>query len=119
MLLNNGFIKLFLLINIFSCIFNLASANDVKGVCPTRGNEKIQQIDIFDGKPEELAYLAPDDDQTSPDTYTLNYIYEKGQIVTIRCKYDSGFVYDVELKNKVSQCKFSRNKSGNSSLICK
>jgi hypothetical protein len=119
MLLNTGdFLKLFLLINVFSSVFNLASANS-EGVCPTRRNEKVQQIDIFDGKPVELAYLAPDDEQTSPNTYTLNHIYEEGRSVTIRCKYDSGFVYDVELKNKVNQCKFFRNKSGNPRLICK
>ena len=116
MLLNNRFLKLFVLINVSACFFNLTNA---KSVCAKRANEKIQQIDIFDGDPLELAYLAPDDDQTAPNTYTLNYIYEKGQIVTIRCKYDSGFVYDVELKNKVSQCKFYRNKSGNPALICK
>lgn len=118
MLLKADFLKLFLLINVFSCAFNLASAN-AKGVCPIRLNEKVQQIDIFDGKPVELAYLAPDDDQTAPNTYSLSYIYEQGRIVTIRCKYDSGSVYDIELKNKVNQCKFFRNKSGNPTLICK
>ena len=118
MLLKIDFLKLFLLLVIFCGAINLASAN-AKGECPTRRNEKLQQIYIFDGKPEELAYLAPDDDQTSPNTYTLNHIYEEGRIVTIRCKYASGFVYDVELNNKVRQCKFSRNKSGAPVLICK
>jgi len=118
MLLKADYLKLFLLINLFSCAINTASAAS-EGVCPKRQNDKVQQIDIFDGKPEELAYLAPDDDRTSPNIYTLSDIYKEGRIVTIRCKYDSGFVHDVELKNKVKQCRFYRNKSGNSKLICK
>ncbi len=116
MLSNNRFFTLFALMTVLACGLNTANA---KGVCAKRGNEKVQQIDIFDGDPSELAFLAPDDDQTAPNTYTLNYIYDKGGIVTIRCKYDSGFVNVVQLKNKVRQCKFSKNKAGQPNLVCK
>ena len=118
MLSKTDFLRVFLLINVFGSTMNLASANS-EGVCPARPDGKIQQIDIFDGKPEELAYLAPDDDKTASNIYTLSYIYDQGRIVTVRCKYHSGFAVDVELKDKVNQCKFSSYKSGNSALVCK
>jgi hypothetical protein len=118
MLSKIDFLTLFLLVSIISSAINLANANS-KSVCPTRNHDNIHQIDIFDGKPEELAYLAPDDEQTAPNTYTLGYIYEKGRRVTIRCKYNSGFVFDVELKNKVNECKLSSYKSGEYALVCK
>lgn len=118
MLSRTDFLTLFLLLNVFNGAMNLANANS-EGVCPARPDDKIQQIDIFDGKPEELAYLAPDDDKTASNIYTLNYIYDQGRIVTVRCKYHSGFAVDVELKDKVTQCKFSSYKSGSSALVCK
>lgn len=117
MLSKSDVLKL-LLVNVLSGAINVANANPAS-VCPARLNDTIQQIDIFDGKPEELAFLAPDDDQALPSIYTLNYIYDAGRTVTVRCKYTSSFVADVELKSKVNQCTFSSYKSGNSALICK
>jgi hypothetical protein len=105
-------LKVFLLIGI------LASGNgNADGVCPKRQNEKLQQIYIFDGKPEELASLAPDDEMN--DIYTLGAIYKEGRTVTVRCQYDTGFILDVELKKVVHTCKGSENKSGIPKLICK
>ena len=100
----------------------LASGNGIAGdhadgVCPKRPHERLQQIYIFDGKPEELAYLAPDDETTN--TYTLAPIYKEGRTVTVRCEYDRGFIYDVELKNAVKKCKYSESKAGIPKLICK
>lgn len=100
----------------------LASGNcfaygDADGVCPKRPKEKLQQIYIFDGKPEELVSLAPDDETN--DIYTLGAIYKEGRTVTVRCQYDTGFILDVELKNEVHTCKGSENKSGVPKLICK
>lgn len=109
-------IKFFLVLVTLGCACLSVSA---KGVCPVRNNEKVQQIDIFDGTSEELAYLAPDDNEKAPNTYTLTHIYEKGRTVTIHCTYDSGFVFDLSLKKKVNRCNFSRSKSGTLALVCK
>ncbi|MDO8728682.1 MAG: hypothetical protein Q7K26_02175 [bacterium] len=89
-----------------------------KGVCPELIHDKVQQIYIFDGSPDELAYLAPDDDDKAANTYTLSYIYEKGRIVTIRCTYESGYVFDVSMKNRINLCNFSRSKAGTPILVC-
>ncbi len=86
-------------------------------VCPVHGKNKVKQIDIFDGDPKELAYLAPDDDASN--TYTVSSVYEHGNVVTVRCKYSNGKVIDVPLTRVVDKCIFSRSKQGESSLVCK
>lgn len=116
MWLNNRSVALFLLAATLGCAGIKA---DAKGVCPARANEKVKQIDLFDGKPEEQAFLAPDDDEKAPNTYSLKGIYEQGRIVTIRCTYDSGFVFELPMKDKVDHCNFSRSKAGAPNLVCK
>lgn len=91
---------------------------EAKGSCPARANDKVKKIDIFDGKPEELAFLAPDDHEKAPNTYTVADIYEAGRIVTLRCNYQSGVVIELPLKDKVKSCQVSRNKSG-TAIACK
>lgn len=107
---------------VFLLIGILASGNgfahdNADGVCPKHQNAKLQQIYIFDGKPEELVYLAPDDELN--EIYTLGAIYKEGRTVTVRCQYDTGFILDVELKKVVHKCQSSENKSGVPKLICK
>jgi hypothetical protein len=109
-------LKVFLLIGILASGNGFAHGN-ADGVCPKRQNEKLQQIYIFDGKPDELISLAPDDETS--EIYTLGAIYKEGRTVTIRCQYNTGFILDVELKNEVHKCKYSENKSGVPKLICK
>ena len=108
---------------VFLLIAILASGNsfarvDTDDVCPKYSNAKIKSIGIFDGKPEELVALAPDDE---PNEYftTLGYIYEEGHTITIRCNYDTGFIFDVELKEKVDYCMALENKEEGMNLICK
>ena len=113
---NNRPIPLFLLAAILS---GPAIHAQAKGVCPLRANEQVKKIDIFDGKPEELATLAPDDHEKAPNIWTVADIYEHGRIVTVRCTYDSGFVFDLALKDKVNRCRASRSKSGAPHLVCK
>lgn len=108
-------IKFILLSVTMGCV----SVSGAKGVCPDRVHEKVRQISIFDGNPDELAYLAPDDDEKASNTYSLGYIYEKGNIVTIRCTYGSGFVFNISMRNKINRCKYSLSKAGTPILVCK
>ncbi len=89
------------------------------GVCPARKHDKVVQIYIFDGKPDEQVFLAPDDEDKSPNTYTLAKIHQAGRTVTVRCEYSRGPVYDTELKKKIKQCQSSESKSGSFSLVCR
>jgi hypothetical protein len=89
-------------------------------VCPAQSKAVVTQIDIFDGPPQDQAYLAPDDEQHAPNTYTLSGIYDEGRTVTVRCHYSGGQQRDVELKQRVKQCRFAEDsKKRSASLVCK
>lgn len=113
--LSRAVVLLFALTGVFPPAAYAKSA-EIK-VCPVHSHNKLKQIDIFDGDPKDLAFLAPDDDASN--TYTLSGIYEQGRIVTVRCKYKNGEVVDVPLTGRIDKCIFSRSKQGASSLICK
>lgn len=81
-------------------------------------HDKLSLIHIFDGRPSEEVNLASDDDELTPDLYTLGHIYDAGRTVTIRCEYKSGAVRDIELKQKVNACRFSMSKNGKRRLNC-
>lgn len=116
MSLKTNTLKLCVLIGVFS--LNPAFANQGE-VCPVLKHDKLRQISIFDGKPGEQAYLAPDDSETAANTYTLGKIHDEGRSVTIRCEYGSGVVRDIELKNKVRRCLYSERKTGEPRLTCR
>ncbi|TWB22593.1 hypothetical protein FBZ89_103216 [Nitrospirillum amazonense] len=90
-------------------------------VCPVRGNDPVKYISVYNGKPEDLVNLAPDDEtdkNPKQDKFTLDYIYKGGRVATIRCKYESGAITDVELKDPVKQCTASRGKTGEVTIRC-
>jgi hypothetical protein len=118
MLSKSDFSKPILLAGAFTCVALGWASAKTQEVCPVRSGDSVQNIDVFDGKPEELAFLAPDDGGTTTNIFTLGDIYKEGRTVTIRCKYGTGFVADVELKNKVDHCTASRSKSGHVAVIC-
>jgi hypothetical protein len=76
------------------------------GVCPLRAGASPSQIDVFDGDPSEQAILAPDDDGSGANTYTVKDVYAQGRAVTIRCHYGHDNL-DVKLSKPVSSCRYS------------
>jgi hypothetical protein len=94
---------------------HLAPASN--SVCPVRPEAPVTRIDIFDGDPAELAALAPDDEQSAPDTYTVSGIYAQGRHVTVRCHYGKAS-QDIALTAPVSRCQFS-GADTQPALVCK
>ena len=88
------------------CLATAAAAEPAHSICPRHPGSPVTQIDLFDGDPAELAFLAPDDDQTAPNTYTVKGIYDDGHHVTIRCHYGTAII-DITLANRVAQCRSS------------
>lgn len=88
-------------------------------VCPTRTGDIVQAIDVFDGAPAELAYLAPDGQRNGASVFTLGPVYAEGRTVTIRCKYRSGASTDVEVTPRVEACTARRENSGNVAVSCR
>lgn len=89
------------------------------GICPAKPGDMVRSLDVFDGKPEDGAYLVPDQGPKGVDTFLLGNAYNEGRTATIRCKYASGAATDVELKNKVERCEASRKKSGEVTIRCR
>jgi hypothetical protein len=87
-------------------------------LCPARQSDIVKYIDVFDGRPNELAYLAPDSQRSGVDTFIVGGIYDSGRSVTVRCKYASGQITDIEIKQKVDMCAATRTGSGGVSVQC-
>ena len=106
---------------ILVCSFLMFATAEAKtlDLCPVRAQDPIQQIYLFDGAPEELAFLAPDNDTTKRNIYSLKPIYEKGGFVTARCKYQGGFQFDIKLKDPVAKCTFRKGKVIYGNLRCR
>lgn len=100
------------------CAPNAFAENAWKPICPKIGVGSVKVIEIFDGKPEELAYLLPDRYEKGVDVFTLKDIYTQGRKVTVRCKYDEGKSVDVVL-NQTSECRARRMLPGNIYVSCK
>ena len=103
---------------LIACVCSAAAAK-AAAVCPARPQDAIQQIYLFDGAPEDLAYLAPDNDTNASNRYSVKAIYSTGRFVTVRCKYKSGSVVDVELKERIDQCTFRKDHAGYGNLRCR
>ena len=97
-----------------------ASARDqAAAICPIRTGDLVQAIDVFDGPPADMAYLAPDGRRDGASVFTLGPIYAEGRTVTIRCKYRSGVATDVEIAARVESCSARRESSGNVAVACR
>ena len=104
----------------FSLGLTGACASDLPpAVCPARPGDLVQAIDVFDGPPADLAYLAPDGRRNGASVFTLGTVYAEGRTVTIRCKYRSGAATDVEVTARVEACTARREASGNVAVACR
>jgi hypothetical protein len=87
-------------------------------ICPSRPGQHLRFVDVFDGPPEEMASLIPD--QVSPRSgwWTLGYVYDAGRNVTIRCKYTDGHSLDVQLARRVNRCTYWMDAGKTARLSC-
>jgi hypothetical protein len=87
-------------------------------VCPLRAERPLRFVDVFDGAPEELATLIPDEAGDRSGHWELGYVYDAGRFVTIRCKYSDGATLDRKLASRVRRCDFEIDGAGTLSLRC-
>jgi hypothetical protein len=86
--------------------------------CPPRPATALKSVEVFDGAPEELASLMPDEADKNSGSFALGYIYEAGRFVTIRCEYADKSTADVKLAAKVESCKYAIGKDKKASFSC-
>lgn len=91
------------LASLFFCSVHAAVAADV---CPSGKRQPLRFVDVYDGPPEELASLVPDQAKQKSGYWKLAYVYDAGRFVTIRCKYADGETSDVKLADKVRRCDY-------------
>jgi hypothetical protein len=84
-------------------------------VCPAR-SQPLRTVEIFDGKPEDLALLMPDEAGERAGHWTLGYIYVAGRTPTVRCNYGDGQRTEVLLSRRVARCDY-RLGDGNALLV--
>ena len=114
MLLNN---RMMFFPIVFYFIFGVESVLAL-GACPHRENQPLRYVDIFDGSPEEMAFLIPDQAQEQSGFWLLDYVYDAGRVVSIRCKYADGYQVDLMLTNKVSKCSYTLCSDKTLKFVC-
>jgi len=87
--------------------------------CQAKPATALKYVEVYDGPPEELASLMPDEESKNGGTFTLGDIYTSGRFVTIRCKYADGTAADVKLAAKVESCRYAIGKDKKVSLTCR
>jgi hypothetical protein len=90
-----------------------------ENVCPSRSGHPLRLVDVFDGSPEEQATLVPDKAGKVSGYWQLDYVYDAGRFVTIRCKYADHESVDIKLSRKVDRCDYRFDNKKALSLSCK
>ena len=115
MSLNSKIVGL-LLASICGCSIHPAAA---AGVCPVRHGNPLRFVDIFDGAPEQLATLIPDKSEKQSGYWVLDYIFNAGRFVVVRCKYDGNQTFDVKLSSPVHKCEYTIDATKTLRVYCK
>ncbi|MFZ6775954.1 STY0301 family protein [Undibacterium sp. Ji83W] len=87
--------------------------------CPRRDESFPVSVTVFDGTPEELASLVPEESGKRSGYWILGSVYDQKRSVTVLCKYADGHVERVDLKQRVSKCNYQINKKNQFSIQCK
>ena len=87
--------------------------------CPRREASFPVSVTVFDGTPEELASLVPEESGKRSGYWILGSVYDQKRSVTVLCKYADGHVERVDLKQRVSKCNYQINKKNQFRVQCK
>lgn len=102
-------------------VISVAGGRDALGesVCPSHPGHPLRLVDVFDGSPDELATLVPDEAGKVSGFWQLGYLYDAGRFVTIRCKYADDEIADIKLSKRIDRCDYRFDNKRVLSLSCK
>jgi hypothetical protein len=102
-------------------VISFAGVRDAQAenVCPLHPGRPLRLVDVFDGSPDELVTLVPDKAGKVSGYWQLDYVYDAGRFVTIRCKYADDETVDIKLPRKTDQCDYRFDNKKVLSLSCK
>ncbi|WP_323118834.1 STY0301 family protein [Burkholderia alba] len=112
----NRRLAVLLLAPLLGCSIESATSAEV---CPVQPGHPLQYVDVFDGAPEDMATLVPDQAQPTSGYWQLAYVYDAGRSVTVRCKYAGGQQSDVKLAQRVNRCDYRIDAQKTLTLKCK
>lgn len=87
-------------------------------VCRAALPHRLTGAQVFDGPPEELASLVPDEGADDSGTWNLGYVFEHGRDVWVRCFYGQTVHEDVRVPGPVATCTYQSTKAGEVSMSC-
>ena len=96
-----------------------SNASNPLNPCPARASTSLRFVDVFDGPPESLATLMPDEAGERAGYWNLKYVYDAGRSVTIRCKYANNEMHDVKLTTVTTRCDYTIDSEQVLALRCK
>lgn len=88
-------------------------------VCPLRDRQPLRFVDVFDGPPEQMAILVPDKAGERSGYWSLDYVYDAGRVVVVRCKYADKQTSDIKLSNRVHRCDYKIDAKKTLTIDCK
>ena len=100
-------IKSSLMLSCF-CLVSCGVAQEAAtSVCPAKQNSFVKSVDVYDGPLADMVILIPDEATETEGYWNLSYVYEAGRTVNIQCKYADKTSVDINLANKITQCRYS------------
>lgn len=90
-----------------------------ENICPLHPGHPLRLVDVFDGSPDELATLVPDEAGKVSGYWQLGYLFDAGRFVTIRCRYAGDEIADIKLSKRINRCDYKFDDKKVLSLSCK
>jgi hypothetical protein len=87
--------------------------------CPSLPGDRLKFVDVFDGTPEEQAFLMADSATDDRGVWSLGYVYDAGRFVTVRCKYEHGRVVDLRIPDRIAQCSYTTDATAGLRMTCR
>jgi len=100
------------------CALSTPLLADDLSVCPQLPGDALQRFDIFDGPPEDRAFLMMEKSAADTMTLPVGHIFDQGRIVSVRCYYRGGGTQIVQIRQRVERCNSSRTSDGVALLVC-
>ena len=87
-------------------------------VCPAVPGHALKRLTVFDGPPEELASLVPEQDGKGRAYWDLAYVYRAQRRVWVQCHYEPQAMRTMELPAQVNRCTFTSSTRHGGQLWC-
>lgn len=89
-----------------------------QSICPVRPDTVVKTVEVFDGPVADMATLVPDDSTDTGAYWTLDYVYNAGRTVNVRCGYADKTSVDINLAEKIQKCSYKIDAKKKIAVFC-